>query len=99
MLVRAEPPIRKPRYNLVRYALVILGAPISRLWLAPPVRSYVRDYRDMYKKVAFVGAQSTPINARSFAELLRPCGQRPLATLAVDEKPLPPAAYRASVKV
>ena len=42
-LVRAAPPIKKPSRNPALYDLVIIGAPVSRFGLAPPVRSYVRQ--------------------------------------------------------
>ena len=92
-LVRAAPPIRKPSRNPALYDLVIIGAPVSRFGLAPPVRSYVRQYADRFKHVAFFCAEGNFDDAPGFAELSKLCGKRPMATFAVARKHLPVAAH------
>ena len=92
-LVRAAPPIQKPSRNPGLYDLVIIGAPVSRFGLAPPVRSYARQYSGRFKQVAFFCAEGGSDDALGFAELSRLCGKRPVATFAVARKHLPPAAH------
>ncbi len=92
-LVRAAPPIRHPTRNPAHYDLVIIGAPVWKLGLAPPVRSYVRQFAAQFKQVAFFCAEGGSDDERVFAALGRACGKRPIATFAVDRKHLPPAAH------
>ena len=94
MLVRSEPPILQPLRNPRRYELVIIGSPASSLGVAPAVRTYVRQYRDSFKQVAFFCAEGTDADERVFAELTRMCGKSPEATFRVRRKGLPPAAHK-----
>ncbi len=92
-LVRAAPPIRHPTRNPARYDLVIIGAPVWKLGLAPPVRSYVQQFGAQFKQVAFFCAEGGSSDERVFTALGRACGKWPIATFAVDRKHLPPAAH------
>lgn len=97
-LVRAEPAIQRPTRNPARYDLVVIGAPVSKLGLAPPVRSYVRQFAGRFKQVAFFCAEGEGADdARLFAELGRLCGKQPVATFAAERKNLPPAAHSEGV--
>lgn len=92
-LVRAAPPIRYPTRNPARHDLVIIGVPVWKLGLAPPVRSYVQQFGAQFKQVAFFCAEGGSSDERVFAALGRACGKWPIATFAVDRKHLPPAAH------
>ncbi len=94
MLVRANPPILQPRRNPRRYDLVIIGAPGTRLGVAPAVRTYVSQYRDCFNRVAFFCAEGPDADERVFAELTRICGKIPEAIFRVRRKGLPPAAHK-----
>lgn len=96
-LTKAEAPIQQPLRNPSRYDLVIIGSPVWSSGVAPPVRTYVRQYADHFKQVAFFCAEGGSDDARTFAELSRLCGKRPLATFAVARKHLPPAAHMEGV--
>ncbi len=91
-VVRAAPPIQKPKRNPGAYDLVIIGVPVWRLGLAPPVRSYVQQYAPRFKRVAFFCAEGGTADERGFAELSKICGMPPVATLAVTRKHLPASA-------
>lgn len=93
-LTRAEPPIQRPVRNPGLYDLVVIGVPIWRVGPAPPVRSYVRQYSDRFKQIAFFCAEGHGPDARGFAELSQLCGKRPVATFAVARKRLPTVACR-----
>ncbi len=93
-LIRAEPPIQRPGRNPGLYDLVVIGVPIWRVGLAPPVRTYVKQYADRFKQIAFFCAEGQGPDARGFAELSRLCGKRPVATFAVARKRLPTIATR-----
>lgn len=93
-LVHAKPPIRQPLRNPARYDLVIIGAPVWRLGMAPVLRSYVCLYRERFKQVAFFCAEGGDASQRAFAELGRLCGKQPAATFSVQKKGLPPVAHK-----
>ena len=96
-MVQAAPPIQRPARNPANYALVVIGVPISRAGLAPPVRSYVRQHAARIQQVAFFCAEGEGHEERGFAELSRLCAKQPTATLAVARKSLPASASRAQL--
>ena len=93
-LVRAEPPIQRPRRNPANYDLVVVGVPISRVGPAPPIRSYVRQYASRIQRIAFFCAEGGGADERGFAELSKVYGKRPVATFTVERKRLPTVASR-----
>jgi flavodoxin len=93
-LVRASPAIWHPRRNPARYELFIIGSPASRLGVAPAIRSYLGQYRDSLRQVAFFCAEGSGANERIFAMLEKLCGMPPAAIFSVDRKGLPPVAHR-----
>jgi flavodoxin len=93
-MTHANPPIVRPTRNPARYELVIIGAPVGRLGIAPPVRTYVEMCRERFSQVAFFCAEGGTVGQRGFAELGRLCGQQPVATFDVDRKGLPPVAHQ-----
>jgi hypothetical protein len=92
-LARQETPIHRPARNPARYELVVIGAPVSKLGLAPPVRSYLRQFAERFKQVAFFSAEGGSDDMRLFDELGRLCGKQPVATFAVQRKNLPLPAH------
>ena len=96
-LTGAEAAIQKPTHNPARYDLVIIGSPALSRGVAPPVRAYIRQYADGFKRVAFFCAEGGSTDERTFAELSRLCGKRPVATFAVNRKHLPLAAHKEGV--
>ena len=93
-LVQAEPPIQKPARNPANYDLIVVGVPVSRTGMAPPVRSYVRQYANRIQRVAFFCAEGAGVDERGFAALSKLCGKPPVATFAVARKRLPTIASR-----
>lgn len=93
-LNHAAPPIAAALKDPAGYDLVIIGTPIWNFGLAPPVRSYVRQYAGCFKQVAFFCTEGGSGDRRAFDELARLCGKAPVATFAVTEKELPEPAHR-----
>ena len=93
-LTQAAPPICRPTRNPANYDLVVLGIPIASTGLAPPIRSYVRQYSDRIQKMALFCAEGTGIDERGFAELSALYGKRPVASFGVTRKHLPTLAHR-----
>ncbi len=93
-LTKAAPPIHRPGRNPANYDLVVIGVPISRAGLAPPVRTYVRDYAGRIQQIAFFCAEGDGVDASGFAELSRLCGKKPVATFTVARKSQPSITSR-----
>lgn len=93
-LTRAEPPIQRPSRNPAHYDLVIVGVPVSRTGLAPPVRTYVREYGPRIQQLALFCAEGKGIDTRGFSELTTLYGKKPVATFGVASKHLPTIATR-----
>ncbi len=93
-LTRAEPPICRPTRNPANYDLVILGVPIARTGVAPPIRSYVRQYGDRIQNMALFCAEGTGIDEQGFSELSALYGKKPVATIGVSRKHVPTIAHR-----
>ncbi len=93
-LTLAEPPILRPTRNPANYDLVVVGVPVSRTGLAPPVRSYVRQYGPRIQQLALFCAEGQGIDARGFSELTTLYGKKPVATFGVASKHLPTIASR-----
>lgn len=93
-LTQAEPPIQSPARNPANYDLVVVGVPVSRTGMAPPVRSYVRRYANRIKQMAFFCAEGEGEDGRGFATLSKLHGKQPVATFALPRKRLPTIASR-----
>jgi len=96
-LMHAEPPIGRPGRNPANYDLVVIGVPITRVGLAPPVRSYVRQYGDRIRQIALFCAEGAGTDERGFDELCRLYGKQPVATFALARRRLPTIASRAQL--
>lgn len=93
-LTHAEPPIRKAGHNPANYDLIVIGVPISRAGLAPPVRSYLRRYANQIQQLAFFCAEGAGGEDRGFSELSKLYGKPPVATFGVARKHLSVIADR-----
>lgn len=93
-LRHAAPPISAAVKNPADYDLVIIGTPIWSFGLAPPVRSYARQYATYFKQVAFFCTEGGGGDQRAFDELRQICGKPPVATFALIEKQLPESMHK-----
>jgi flavodoxin len=73
--------IRKIEKDPLRYDLVVIGTPIWAWNVSAPVRTFLTQYKNKLKKVAFFCTHESPGVSRVFAEMERLCGQKPLASL------------------
>ncbi len=93
-LTHAEPAIRKAAHNPSNYDLIVIGVPVSRAGLAPPVRSYLRRYGGQIQQLAFFCAEGSGGEDRAFSELTKLYGRPPVATFGVARKHLSAIADR-----
>lgn len=73
--------IRKIKKGPLRYDLVIIGTPVWAWNVSAPVRTYLLQNKESFKKVAFFCTHESPGASRVFAEMERLCGKKPLAVL------------------
>ena len=65
------------------YNLVIIGTPIWSYNMASPVRTFLTQNKDRFKKVAFFCTMGGSGSERAFGDMETICRQPPLATLAL----------------
>jgi len=91
------PKIEPPKKDPASYDLVIIGTPIHSFTLSGPVRSYIRENRDKFNKVAFYCTCGGNGMERAFSEMEKECGKKPLATMIIREKELKKRDYAEKV--
>jgi len=92
------PKIEPPKNDSASYDLVIIGTPIHSWTLSGPVRTYLRENKNKFKKVAFYCTCGGMGMERAFDEMEKECGQKPVATLVVREKELKKGDYTKKIK-
>jgi flavodoxin len=77
--------LEKVKNDPASYDIVIIGTPIWNGTLSTPIRTYLTQYKDRFKKVAFFCTyQYTDDNP--FEEMESLCGKTPVATLRLHRK-------------
>jgi flavodoxin len=94
---RRQTAIAPTRQRPTDFDLVLVGTPIWNYRLSPPVRSYLQQHGHSLPRVAFFCTEGGAGEKNAFDEMTQLCGQPPLATLAVTEQQLPPAAHLQSL--
>jgi flavodoxin len=77
--------LEKVNIDPASYDIVIIGTPTWNHTLSTPIRTYLTQYKDSFKKVAFFCTyQYTDDNP--FEEMVSICGKTPVATLRLHRK-------------
>lgn len=77
--------IEKVNNDPASYGMVIIGTPMWNRRMSAAIRTYLTQYKDNFKKVAFFCTyQYTDDNP--FEEMESLCGKRPVATLRLHRK-------------
>jgi len=76
-----------------QYDLLILGAPVWIMKLAPPMRSYILKEKDRFKKVAFFCTEGSSGGSSAFKTMQRLCEKQPVATLEMTEADIQSGKY------
>ena len=87
------PAIEPSKNDPAQYNLVIIGTPIHSWNLSAPVRTYLRENKDKFKKIAFYCTCGGQGMERAFKEMEKECGKKPVATLVIIEKELKTGDY------
>ena len=72
--------------NTADYDLVIIGTPIWSWNMSSPIRTYLTEYKNEFKQVAFFCTMGGSGDERAFAEMAEIAGQDPVATFALTTK-------------
>ena len=72
--------IESSKFDPSEYDLVIIGTPVWVGTLTSPVRTYLQENADSFKKVAFFCTCGSNQN-KTFGEMEKECGKKPIATL------------------
>jgi len=78
-LTDIKPTVKNP----ADYDLIIIGTPIWSFNVASPVRTYLSQNKDKFKKVAFFCTEAGVGHQRAFKEMATLYGQQPVATLVL----------------
>jgi len=87
------PPIEPLHVDLPAYALVLLGTPVWAGRAASPIRSFLRMTARSLPPTAYFCTYGGSGHDTAFQDMARRQGQRPLATLAVRRRELPPERH------
>lgn len=90
--------IRIPYTDPYQYDLLILGAPVWIMKLAPPMRSYILKEKPRCKQVAFFSTEGSSGAANAFKAMERLCAKKPIATLEVTEADIKSGKYHEKTK-
>jgi flavodoxin len=81
---KALTTLKEPQYAPRDYDVVILGTPVWRNSVSTPMRTYISNYKEQFKYVAFFSTQKS--EKRDVLKELRDlCDQIPLASLSIRE--------------
>ncbi|MEO0076815.1 MAG: hypothetical protein ABIK19_04045 [candidate division WOR-3 bacterium] len=79
--------INSPKYQIVNFDMILLGTPIWAGTLSPAIRTYIVQYRDQLKKVAFFTTSKFQ-NLQVFEELKELCRLTPVCYLNITNAEL-----------
>jgi len=88
------PDIKPVEKNLSQYRLIVVGTPVWAGNIASPVRTFITQYRDQLKDVAFFCTMGGSGADKVFEDMEQLCGKPPLATLAVTDDEIKPGSYQ-----
>ena len=77
--------LEKVNNNPASYDIVVIGTPTWNGRMSTPIRTYLTQYKDRFKKVAFFCTYQYTDN-NPFEEMESLCGKTPVATLRLHRK-------------
>ena len=81
--------IKKSRYNSAKYDLIIIGTPVWAFTMSTPIRTYILQNKAKLNpsaKAAFFCTQGGSGSERTFREMEKVCGKKPVALLELTKK-------------
>ncbi len=80
------PTINLAIKNPADYDLIILGTPIWALSISSPMRAYLENNKEKFKKLAFFCTMGGTGNEQVCAEIEKICGKKTLTRMALQTK-------------
>ncbi|MHC1604429.1 MAG: flavodoxin family protein [Candidatus Methanofastidiosia archaeon] len=80
------PTIEKIKKDPSQYDLVVIGTPIWAKTISSPIRTYLYQNREHFKKIAFFCTYGSGGAETAFAEMEKLCSINPVSTLDVKTK-------------
>jgi flavodoxin len=84
--LRKTTTLEEARYNPTDYDQVIVGTPIWSWNVSTPIRTYLRNNKGKFKKVAFFSTMGGSGDKRAYTDMTMECGSEPATTLALMTK-------------
>ncbi len=85
-LTKKSPPVEAPIKDAADYDLVVLCTPVWAWHVSSPVRSYIQQNAQRFKRVAFFCTDDGWRGDKHvFAEMARLCDREPVATFVMSE--------------
>lgn len=78
--------IKETTKNPGDYDMVIIGTPIWAFTMSTPIRTYIEQNKDKFKKVAFFCTQGSSGSDGGFKDMETICGQKPINILELKTK-------------
>lgn len=97
-IFKVLPEIASLQSELANYDLIIIGGPVWGGSVCSPLRTFIENYKNEFKNVAFMATQSGSIGGKHIFDKMRISAQRvPLATLNITERDFRNGLYKNSV--
>jgi flavodoxin len=81
-------PIHPAKLAPANYDLVVIGTPVSFLNVPGPVRTYIRQYRGQFKRIALLCTHGGFGHEKVLRDLMNLCGRPVAGSLAISNKDL-----------
>lgn len=90
--------IKATKINPSSYDMVIIGTPVWAFTMASPIRTYITENKDRFKKVAFFCTVGGVGSKGAFKNMEEICGKPPVALLELLTKEVVEGNYGPKVK-
>ena len=80
------------------YDLVIIGTPIWASNMSTPIRTYIFEYKDKFKNIAFFCTEGSKGGVKCFKKMEKLCDKKPMATLEINKKEMKKEIYIDKIK-
>ncbi len=77
--------LERTSFDPAAYDVVVIGTPMWNHTVSTPIRTYLTQYKDSFRKVAFFCTHQHTDDS-PFEEMAAVCGKTPVATLLVHSK-------------
>ncbi len=80
------------------YDLVVIGTPIWASNMSTPIRTYIVENKEKFKKVSFFCTEGGSGGKKCFERMTKLCDKDPVATLEINSKDIKKETYLEKVK-